>query len=539
MKRVSSIAFAVAAGASLCAAQSPLAARVAPTAKAPAVTSAAAASSGGFLMNVDICTNPHTNLGTGNVAGVVIDTTLLTTGTTGQNEAGCLFFGLTGITNDGWGRWTAATTGTATATNCGNANDSKIAIWQSAGTNVCPAVLIACNDDACGLQSSVGWGTTAGTTYTVQIGSFPGAAPGAGSWSFTEFGPPPCGQKDNGTTENALGLTAGGEIGWLTVWETGPSACDGLDTWDSIETAYGTAMFPGSVTNGANSQVVVYHDADTDNNPTTGLTVTVKVNTLVVNGDTDILNKVPLGISINKATNSDSWVLVSADQVGGQFPAPMDQDPPTHAAGAWIVGSTLGPGTLNTTNLLANDVAPLNMAAIGFPANFLSRVDNTGGPTTGTALCFGDGTGTNCPCLNPGGTGAGCANGTGAGGVLSASGTASVTADTMSLTADGVINNNGLFFQGNNTIGGGTGVAFGDGIRCCGGSVVRIQVVNPPGVISPATAQMTETATTNGPNGTVLPGVKKCYQFWYRDPATSPCGTQFNLTNAVTITWQA
>jgi len=117
-------------------------------------------------------------------------------------------------------------------------------------------------------------------------------------------------------------------------------------------------------------------------------------------------------------------------------------------------------------------------------------------------------------------------------------GTASITADTFSLTADGVINNNGLFFQGNNTIGGGAGTVFGDGIRCCGGGVVRIQVVNPPGATSPATAQMTETATTNGPNGTIVAGGKKCYQFWYRDPTTSPCGAQFNLTNAITVTWQ-
>ena len=49
---------------------------------------------------------------------------------------------------------------------------------------------------------------------------------------------------------------------------------------------------------------------------------------------------------------------------------------------------------------------------------------------------------------------------------------------------------------------------------------------------------MTETATTNGPNGTIVAGGKKCYQFWYRDPTTSCCGAQFNLTNAMTVTWQ-
>jgi hypothetical protein len=131
----------------------------------------------------------------------------------------------------------------------------------------------------------------------------------------------------------------------------------------------------------------------------------------------------------------------------------------------------------------------------------------------------------------------GCANGTGSGAWLTGSGLPSVTNDSMSLTAHGVINDSGLFFQGNSPIAGGAGVAFGDGLRCCGGSVVRIQVVNPPGTTSPTTAQMTETATTNGPPGTITPGSMKCYQYWYRDPSTSPCGTGFNLTNLVASPW--
>ena len=50
---------------------------------------------------------------------------------------------------------------------------------------------------------------------------------------------------------------------------------------------------------------------------------------------------------------------------------------------------------------------------------------------------------------------------------------------------------------------------------------------------------MTETATTNGPAGTITPGTTKCYQYWYRDPNTSPCGAQFNLTNGFVTTWGA
>jgi hypothetical protein len=154
-----------------------------------------------------------------------------------------------------------------------------------------------------------------------------------------------CGVKDDGTTENALGLTAGGEMGWLTVWD---DTC--LDAVNSVETAYGTLMFPGSVTNGANSEVVLYEDTTPDDNPTTNLTVVAKASTVVVNGDTDILNKVPLSGTATVTGTQDVWSLVSADQVAGQFPGPMDQTAPTHTAGAWVVGSTLGPGSLIQTH---------------------------------------------------------------------------------------------------------------------------------------------------------------------------------------------
>jgi hypothetical protein len=486
---------------------------------------------GGFLMNQDDCTLAHTNWGSGNVV-VAVDTTSLTTGSTGQAEAVCNFFGLTGIDHDGWGNWTATMTGLGVLTNCGAATDSKVAVWP--GTTTCPAAgtALACNDDSCGLQSAVSWNITSGASYTFQIGTFPGAAGGPASWSVTQSGPPPCGQKDDGTTENALGLTAGGEMGWLTVWD---STCFPGSSINSVESAYGTLMFPGSVTNGANSKVVLYADSDTDNDPTTGTTVLSKTNTVVVNGDTDILNKIPVAPHTKVPGTLRTWVLVSADQVAGQFPGPMDQTPPTHSAGAWVVGSTLGPGTLNTTTLLSNDVAPLNMAAIGFPANWLSRIDNTGSTGPGTPVCFGSTNG-DCPCLNGGGAGAGCANGTGAGGSMIATGTARNTGpgNTLEFSIAGVINNNGLLFSGVNTIGGGSGTPFGDGIRCCGGSVVRIEIFNPPGTTSPAAFDTDSTVTTITPQPA---GTKRCYQYWYRDPATSPCGNQFNLTNAVTVTW--
>ena len=87
----------------------------------------------------------------------------------------------------------------------------------------------------------------------------------------------------------------------------------------------------------------------------------------------------------------------------------------------------------------------------------------------------------------------------------------------------------GLFFQADNNLSG-QGLTLGDGIRCCGGNLVRLGTVFPDG---------NGTATFNNvaSNGGVSAGETKCYQYWYRDPNGGPCGFGFNLTNAYDVIW--
>lgn len=158
-------------------------------------------------------------------------------------------------------------------------------------------------------------------------------------------------------------------------------------------------------------------------------------------------------------------------------------------------------------------------------------------------VCFGDGSASPCGCDNEAapGSGGGCSNGppmpAGQGAVLSASGSNSVSADDLVLTVDYTTNQPGLFFQADNAILGGSGVGFGDGIRCCGGNVVRLELANPHGGPGPKTVSTMKPILGTAPPGSTTPGDTRCYQWWYRNPGTSSCGANFNLSNALLVTW--
>ena len=155
--------------------------------------------------------------------------------------------------------------------------------------------------------------------------------------------------------------------------------------------------------------------------------------------------------------------------------------------------------------------------------------DVCGAPNS-SRFCFGDGFGTPCPCSNFGGVGEGCANSTGGGVSLDAAGSSSVSADDLVLSAEGLPTGPGLYFQGNNAINQGNGNTFGDGLRCAGGQVIRLEVRF-------STAGSSQTTTSIASAGGVSAGDLKRYQLWYRDPQTSPCGALFNLSNGYELTW--
>jgi len=156
----------------------------------------------------------------------------------------------------------------------------------------------------------------------------------------------------------------------------------------------------------------------------------------------------------------------------------------------------------------------------------------------GTGFCFGDGTGTACPCGNASaaGAGAGCLNSLGTGGRLTGTGSASVSADTLVLSGMGMPNSSALYFQGTTQQGGGAGAVFGDGLRCAGGSVIRLGTkLNSAGTSSyPVGADPSVSV-----RGASAAGDTRTYQVWYRNAAAFCSVSTFNLSNGYSVVWQA
>jgi hypothetical protein len=171
---------------------------------------------------------------------------------------------------------------------------------------------------------------------------------------------------------------------------------------------------------------------------------------------------------------------------------------------------------------------------------FLSAFDMQSPPpgTPSVAFCFGDGSGTSCPCGNasPIGGESGCLNSLGLGGKLSSLGLASLAHDSLVLHGTQMPSSSALYFQGTTQTAGGAGAAFGDGLRCAAGAVVRLSTkANAVGASmypEPTDARISVRGSISGP------GVRT-YQVWYRNAAAFCTASTFNLTSGCQITWGA
>jgi hypothetical protein len=155
----------------------------------------------------------------------------------------------------------------------------------------------------------------------------------------------------------------------------------------------------------------------------------------------------------------------------------------------------------------------------------------------GELFCAGDGIDpsvTPCPCGNAGVYAHGCAHsGNPSGAFLDAYGTRSF--DDVSLRAEGMPGTSTcIYLQGDQV----DNATFGDGVRCAGGTLVRLRVRANVGGAS-TFPDATDTVTLSQRGG-VVPGsgVTRLYQTYYRNAAAAFCPPEtFNVTNGVRVEW--
>jgi hypothetical protein len=166
---------------------------------------------------------------------------------------------------DIWYSYTAATTDDLTFDLCGSSYDTALTVYSG---NCAALNEIQCNDDSCGLQSSVTvGGVSVGDTYLLRIAGFSGST-GFGTLNITEVVPPPGVGNDTCATATALTLNTPVATDNTLAVDEGlfPFACAGTtapDIWYTFTSAstqdlrfelcgssYDTAMevFDGSCT---------------------------------------------------------------------------------------------------------------------------------------------------------------------------------------------------------------------------------------------------------------------------------------------------
>jgi hypothetical protein len=154
------------------------------------------------------------------------------------------------------------------------------------------------------------------------------------------------------------------------------------------------------------------------------------------------------------------------------------------------------------------------------------------------SYCFGDLFGGPCPCGNFSAlsAGEGCANSLGFGAFLTWSGSARINGDTFALRGSQMPNSTCLYFQGTTQTAAGVGTAFGDGLRCASGTVVRLGTKTNVSGTSQYPVLGDLSISVKG--GVSTPGSTRTYQVWYRNAAVFCTTSTFNLSNALQVTWE-
>lgn len=195
------------------------------------------------------------------------------------------------------------------------------------------------------------------------------------------------------------------------------------------------------------------------------------------------------------------------------------------------VASRPGPSAQTRGHLVVYDILQ-NSSDRDVGASFFTGV-NVG---EAQPFCFGDGSMMACPCGISGGAKRGCANGANTSGarLSQPTGQNRVSNDTVWFTVDGLpASSVCLFFQGTAQT---PQTPFGDGLRCTGGTVIRLAIKTATG--TSATYPVAGDAPISVSGLVPAGGGSRAYQVWYRDSSSFCTAATYNLSNGLMVHWR-
>jgi Tol biopolymer transport system component len=220
------------------------------------------------------------------------------------------------------------------------------------------------------------------------------------------------------------------------------------------------------------------------------------------------------------------------------------------SGGTQGAGSSGGPSISADGRFVAFDSLASNLVlgdTNGFQDVFLR---DEGTASAFESFCPGDGTVAHCPCGNNGTSGRGCQNSAGTGGaLLTVTGVASLSADTVQFTSSGetttafgLAQPKGLsiLLQGGGVI---APIHYGDGLRCAGGDLKRLYTKLSLGGVSiaPQAGDLSISVRSAQLNAPIPLGSTRPYQVYYRDGVAGfcpgPSGSSFNMSNGFLVAW--
>jgi hypothetical protein len=166
---------------------------------------------------------------------------------------------------------------------------------------------------------------------------------------------------DDGTSENALGWTSGGELVWAHYFDAGVG-----DTLTEVASTFGSSNLGGGPLNGEPCRVYIWDDPTEDNDPVDAVLVG-QGSGVIANTNTNLFNHYPLDAPA--AVQGGFFAACHCWQGVGVYAAPMDEAAPAGADQSWFMGGAVfDPADLTTT-------VRYNMKALGYEIYWLLRAD--------------------------------------------------------------------------------------------------------------------------------------------------------------------